>query len=131
MKLTSKDQSVFYNDGSTFKVTAYDSFGKLVGAGEVVTFYIDGKKVGTAKTNKKGVAALKITKLPKTYKVKATYKGASVTKKLTVKHILTLKTATVKKSAKKLVLQATLKNKKAIKGKTVTFKFNGLGSLLE
>jgi hypothetical protein len=31
----------------------------------------------------------------------------------------------VKKSAKKLTLQVTLKNKKVIKGKTVTFKFNG------
>ena len=31
----------------------------------------------------------------------------------------------VKKSAKKLTLQATLKNKNPIKGTTVTFKFNG------
>ena len=39
---------------------------------------------------------------------------------------LTLKKVTVKKSAKKLTLQATLKiNKKAVKGKKVTFKFNG------
>jgi len=44
---------------------------------------------------------------------------------LTVKHLVTLKTVKVKKSAKKLVLQATLKNSKALKGKTVTFKFNG------
>ena len=39
---------------------------------------------------------------------------------------ITLKTATVKKSAKKLTLQATLKKgTSAIKGKYVTFKFNG------
>ncbi len=39
---------------------------------------------------------------------------------------LTLKKIKVKKSAKKLVLQATLKvNGKAVKGKKVTFKFNG------
>ena len=39
---------------------------------------------------------------------------------------LTLKKVTVKKSAKKLVLQATLKiNGKAVKGKTIKFKFNG------
>jgi hypothetical protein len=44
--------------------------------------------------------------------------------KQTVK--LTLKTVTVKKSAKKLVLQATLKiNGKSVKGKVVKFKFNG------
>ena len=39
---------------------------------------------------------------------------------------ITLKTATVKKSAKKLTLQATLKKgSTALKGKQVTFKFNG------
>jgi len=39
---------------------------------------------------------------------------------------LTLKKVTVKKSAKKLVLAATLKiNKKAVKGKKIVFKFNG------
>ena len=44
---------------------------------------------------------------------------------VTVKHIITLKAVKVKKSAKKLTLQATLKNSKPIKYKTVTFKFNG------
>ena len=39
---------------------------------------------------------------------------------------LALKSVVVKKSAKKLVLQATLKiNKKLAKGKVITFKFNG------
>ena len=39
---------------------------------------------------------------------------------------ITLKTATVKKSAKKLTLQATLKKGSSpLKGKQVTFKFNG------
>ena len=46
---------------------------------------------------------------------------------MTVKHLVTLKSVTVKKSAKKLVLQATLGKVKGkyLKGKTVTFKFNG------
>jgi len=50
-----------------------------------------------------------------------------VTKKLTVKQILTLKKVTVKKSAKKLVLTATLKKVKGkfLKSKKITFKFNG------
>ena len=38
---------------------------------------------------------------------------------------LTLKTVKVKKSAKKIVLQVTLKQGNPLKGKTVTFKFNG------
>ena len=52
--------------------------------------------------------------------------GVKVTKTLTVKQILSLKTVKIKKSAKKLVLTATLKKgKKPIKAKTVTFKFKG------
>ena len=35
------------------------------------------------------------------------------------------KNTIIKKSAKKLVLKASLKNNKAIKGEKVTFKFNG------
>jgi len=45
---------------------------------------------------------------------------------VTVKKVLALKSAAVKKSAKKLVLTATLKKGKSpIKGKVVAFKFNG------
>ena len=54
--------------------------------------------------------------------------GKSVNKKLTVKHLVSLKKITIKKSAKKLVLQANLAkiNGKYIKYKWVNFKFNGV-----
>ena len=42
-----------------------------------------------------------------------------------VKQVLKLYKVKVKKSAKKLVIKAQLKNKKAIKGKKLIFKFNG------
>ena len=53
--------------------------------------------------------------------------GTSLNKTLTVKHLVTLKKVTVKKSAKKLILTAALAkvNKKYLKSKKVTFKFNG------
>ena len=65
--------------------------------------------------------------MPGTYKIKITALGKSVTKTITVKHLVILKTVAVKKSAKKLVLQASLGkvNGKYIEKKTVTFKFNG------
>lgn len=44
---------------------------------------------------------------------------------LTVKHLITLKSVSVKKSAKRVTLQATLKNVKVLKNKQVIFKFNG------
>ena len=64
---------------------------------------------------------------PGKYKIYATYKGQTVKNKLTVKQVLkTTKTVNVKKSAKKLVLKATLKKGKTpIKSKVVKFKVNG------
>ena len=123
--LTMKAVSVYYTAKATFKVKVVDSYGKIVKGG-AVTFYVNGKKVKSVKTNSKGYATIKLSKIPGTYKVKVAYKGGVVTKKLTVKHLLSLKTVKVKKSAKKLVLTATLKKgKKALKGKTVKFKFKG------
>ena len=73
------------------------------------------------------MASIKITQVPKIYKITAEALGVSVTKKLTVKQILILKKVKVKKSAKKLVLTATLKKVKGkyLKGKVIKFKFNG------
>ena len=123
-KIVPNDLSAYYNKAS-YSVTVYGTDGKLA-SGVLVTFKVNGKKIGTAKTNAKGVATIKLTQVPKTYKITSEALGKSVTKKLTVKQVLTLKKVTVKKSAKKLVLKATLKEgKKALKGKKITFRFNG------
>lgn len=120
-----KDVSMYYYDGTKYSVKIYGVYGKLVGAGEIVSFKI-GSKTYKVKTDKKGVASLKITDLPKKYTITVSYKNVKVSKKLTVKQILTLKAVKVKKSAKKLVLTATLKKgKTALKSKKLTFKFNG------
>ena len=111
-----------------YSVTVHGTNGK-VAKNTAVVFKINGKKITTAKTNSNGVATFSIpTKYaPKKYTISATALGKTLSKKVTVKHVATLKTVTVKKSAKKLVLTATLKkvNGKYLKKKTVTFKFNG------
>ncbi|WP_405267633.1 hypothetical protein [Methanobrevibacter sp.] len=111
-----------------YSVTVHGTNGK-VAKNVTVVFKINGKKITTAKTNSNGVATFSIpTKYaPKKYTISATALGKTLSKKVTVKHVPTLKTVTVKKSAKKLVLTATLKkvNGKYLKKKTVTFKFNG------
>ena len=125
-KIVAKDLNMSYYDGSYFKVTVYEEGGQIA-KGVNVVFYVNGKKFKTVKTNSKGIAQFKVTQVPKTYKVTAKALGKSVTKKVTVKRILTLKAVTVKRSAKKLVLTATLKKVKGkyLKGKQITFKFNG------
>ncbi len=120
-----KDIKMYYCDGSKYSVKVFGDYGKAVGKGKTVNFKI-GTKTIKAKTNAKGVASIKITNTPGKYTITASYNGFKVTNKITVKQSLTLKTAKVKKSSKKLVLKATLKNgKKAIKNKKITFKFNG------
>ncbi|WP_458405289.1 C1 family peptidase [Methanobrevibacter sp.] len=118
---------MYYFDGHAFKVRVKDNFGKFVGKNEIVTIKI-GKKTFTVKTDANGYASLKIpnTIVPGKYNIYTTYFGQTVKNTLKVKQVLKLSSVKVKKSAKKLVLKATLKQgKKALKSKKVTFKFNG------
>ena len=124
-KLTSKNVSMLYTSGKKLSVNIVDNHNKPVKSGQVY-FYNKGKKIGNA-TIKNGVASFKINLAPGTYNIKVYYKGAYVNRKVIVKPILTFKAVKVKRSAKKLVLTASLKkvNGKYLKGKTITFKFNG------
>ena len=127
-KLTGKDVAMYYFDGTKYQVKITRSDGKPVGANQIVVIKLN-KKTYKVKTDKNGVAILKIpnTVKPGTYKVTATYNGQTIKNTIKVKQNLkSKKTVKVKKSAKKLVLKATLKNgKKAVKGKKITFKFKG------
>lgn len=120
-----KNINAYYTDTVIYSLKVYGPYGKLVGKNEVVNVKV-GSKNHKLKTDKNGVVKIKLANTPGTYTIKATYKGVTVKNTLKVKQILTLKTVKVKKSAKKLVLTATLKKgKKALKNKRVTFKFNG------
>ena len=64
-------------------------------------------------TNSKGIVTIKLPKLkPGKYKITVWCKDVKITRTLTVKNILSLKTVKIKKSAKRLVLKATLKKGK-------------------
>jgi hypothetical protein len=125
-KIVANNMKMLYTSNGKYSAKVYGLDGKIV-KNIKVTFIINGKNYGNAKTNKKGIATITIKKNPGTYKITTKALGVSITKKLTVDHVVTLKKVSVKKSAKKLVLTATLKkvNKKYLKGKKVTFKFNG------
>ena len=116
--------AVYYTDNAKYKVKI------MRGSEEESYIYATikvGKKTIEAYANENGVATFKLPKLkPGKYKMTITCGGVKLTKTLTVKQILTLKTVKIKKSAKKLVLTATLKKGKTpIKYKRVSFKFKG------
>lgn len=119
-----KDITMYYNGKNQYCLKVWGDYGKIVGANQIVKIKI-GHKTYSVKTDKRGVAKLRIHEKPGKYTITATYHGTKQKNKLTVKHLLSLKSVKVKKSSKKLTLHATLKNKKAIKGKIITFKFNG------
>lgn len=116
-----KDISMYYCDGTSYSVKVKDEYGKYTN-NRFVTFKI-GKTTRKVETDDNGVAKIKISELPGKYRITATYGGVSVTNNVVVKKMLTLSTVKVKKSSNKLVLTAKLAKK--LKGKQITFKFNG------
>ena len=119
--------AMYYFDGSKFKARIVGDDGKYVGKGQTVTIKLN-KKTYKVKTASNGYVTLKIpsTVKPGTYKLTATYKGQTIKKTIKVKQNLKTKKYSVKKSAKKLVIKATLKNgKKAVKYKKLTLKIKG------
>lgn len=124
IKITkNKDMTVFYTDGSAYKVKILGDGGKAVGAGKLVVFKINGKTYKRY-TDKNGVASLVINQLPKKYTITAKCGDAGVKNTITVKKVLSAKNLSKKKS-KKIKYTAVVKGKKPFKGKTVTFKVNG------
>ncbi|WP_407377737.1 Ig-like domain-containing protein [Methanobrevibacter sp.] len=121
-KITASNVNALYSAGTIYTIKVYKD-GKPV---KSATVRISGK-ISKTLTATNGIARFKITQVPGTYKITITSLGKSVTRTITVKHIVTLKTVTVKKSAKSLVLQASLGkvSGKYLNKKTVTFKFNG------
>ena len=123
--INNNDIRVDYNGGKYFSVKVVTADGHAVGAGAKVTFTIN-KKTITVTTDKNGIAQIKITDIPKKYTITTKYAGKTYKNTVTVKHVLKASKVTVKKTAKKFVLKATLKiNGKLVKGKVIKFKFKG------
>ena len=113
---------------ANYKVRIIGDDGNPETEGQKVTVIIDNKKK-SLKTGKNGVIAVTIDKNFKvgTHTIEIRYKGLNAKNKIVVNHLVTLKSAPVKKSAKKLVLTASLAkvNGKYLKNKQIIFKFNG------
>lgn len=118
--ITASNVKVLYQSGKYYTI-------KVNASNVNVIIISNGKVFKTIPVDANGVAKFKITQKPGTYKLTLKVAKNTLNKTLTVKHLVTLKKVTVKKSAKKLVLTATLAklNKKYLKNKKITFKFNG------
>ncbi len=118
-----KNIALYYKSGKKYSVKVYNDNGKAVGSGVTVSFKVK-NKVYKVKTNKNGIAALKLNKFkPAKYTITATYKGFKVSNKITVKPTLITKNKSAKKG-KTVKFKAKLLNKKGkvLKGKKITFK---------
>lgn len=124
--MENKDLTQSYTQNKLFKVRAYTADGNITGAGEKVTFKVNGKTY-TGVTDAKGYASFRVNLKPGTYKVTTSYGGVTKTNKITVKSIVKAKNIKVKKTAKKLKIKVTLKkvNGKYLKGKKITLKIKG------
>lgn len=114
-------QAVYAKSGQ-YRLKVYDTNAKPAEKGDLVKFRI-GKNSYNAYTDKNGVVTFKIPNslAPGKYTIYASYENVSTKVSLVVKHLLKLTNVKkVKRSAKKLVLKATLKN---VKNKKVVFKF--------
>ena len=124
--LGNKDVSVIYSGSGTYKVLVF-KYGKLVGAGESVTFNFNGKNT-VVKTDAGSYATFRFTANAevKTHTIKATYFGTTVTNKVKVTQIIKASDKKVKKSAKVTKIKITLNkvNGKYLKSKTLKIKFN-------
>ena len=118
-----EDISVDYAGGKCFSVRVVTADGHAV-VGANVTFTIN-KRTVTVPTDKGGIAKIRITDVPGKYAIKTAYNGKTYSNRVTVYHVLKATKCTVKKTAKKFALKATLKiNGKAFKGKWIKFKLN-------
>ncbi|WP_292888460.1 right-handed parallel beta-helix repeat-containing protein [Methanobrevibacter sp. UBA212] len=121
-----KDATIFFADGSDYRVRIIGDDGKYVGAGEVVQMNVGGKTY-SAKTDKNGYANFKLNLKVKKHTITVAYKGFTTKNTVTVKSVVkpVKKTVKVKKTAKKLKIKVKLKGKKVLKKKRVYLKFKG------
>ncbi len=90
-----KDITKYYKNKTQYSVQVYDTNGKAVGKGEVVTFNINGIFYNRT-TDENGIAILNINLLPGNYIITADYKGCKIANNITVLHILKAEDITMK-----------------------------------
>ena len=124
--IQSSDLVKYYKNESQYVVTILGKDGKAVGAGETVTFNINGVFY-TRQTNASGQAKLNINIMPGNYVITAEYKDCKVSNNIEVLSILTA-TDLVKSTSETKAFGAKLVDGQGnpLANKTVNFNINGV-----
>jgi predicted outer membrane repeat protein len=85
--VSGSDLTKYYRNATQYSVQLYDTNGKAVGKGEVVTFNINGI-IYKRTTDEKGIATLNINLPPSNYIITADYKGCRIANNITVLPVL-------------------------------------------
>ena len=121
-----KDLTKFYRNGSHYIVKLLDDEGNAVGAGETVTFNINGVMY-ERKTNESGYAKLNINLQQGTYIITASYGGCNVANNITVLSVLSAEDLTkVYGTPDQFVATLVDGQGNAFANETLSFNINGV-----
>ena len=124
--IENNDLTKYYRNASQYMVKIIGDDGKPVGAGETVTFNINGVFY-TRTTNATGHAKLNINLQPGDYIITAEYKNCRVSNNVTVLPVLSANNLTKKYGTKDQFVATLVDGQgKAYAGQTVTFNINGV-----
>ena len=124
--IISSDLVKYYKNDSQYIVTLIGNDGKVVGAGETVTFNINGVFY-ERQTNASGQAKLNINLRPGEYIITGEYNGCQVSNNITVESILTATDLSKTTSESKAFETKLVDGQgKPLANETVTFNINGV-----
>ena len=121
-----KNIELYYRNGTGYTVKVIKQDGSVAGAGEIVTFNINGVFY-ERKTNENGTARLNLNLDPGEYVITADYKGCKVSNKIKVLPVLYASDLTKKfKEEKAFPVLLVDGHGKPLSGTNVTFNINGV-----
>lgn len=121
-----KDIDMYYRNGTGYTVKVIKQDGNVAGAGEIVTFNINGI-LYERKTNDQGIAKLNLNLGPGNYVITAEYKGCKVANNIKIKPVLYANDLT-KKYGDKTPFTVKVVNGQGnpLANATVSFNINGV-----
>ncbi|WP_292882876.1 C1 family peptidase [Methanobrevibacter sp. UBA188] len=118
------DISKYYLGSKNYQVRVLNDDGDI--ASDVYVKITVGGKTYNVKTNKNGIATLKLTQKPNKYTITASYNGFKVSNKVVIKTTIITKNLSKKKSkTAKFTVKLLNSNGKILKSKIATIKFKG------